>query len=36
MITPILYAVPDHPEVKRVEIASLFVEPRYLGSRPAT
>jgi ATP-dependent Clp protease ATP-binding subunit ClpX len=29
MITPILYAVPDHPEVKRVEIASLFVEPRY-------
>jgi len=35
MITPILYAVPDHPEVKRVEIASLFVEPRYLRSPPA-
>jgi ATP-dependent Clp protease ATP-binding subunit ClpX len=34
MITPILYAVPDHPEVKRVEIASLFVEPRYLRSPP--
>jgi ATP-dependent Clp protease ATP-binding subunit ClpX len=34
MIMPILYAVPDHPEVKRVEIASLFVEPRYLRSPP--
>jgi ATP-dependent Clp protease ATP-binding subunit ClpX len=35
MITPVLYAVPDHPEVKRVEIASIFVEPRYFRAPPA-
>ncbi len=29
VITPVLYAAPDHPEIRRVEIASLFVEPRY-------
>jgi ATP-dependent Clp protease ATP-binding subunit ClpX len=34
MVTPILYAIPDHPEVKRVEIGSLFVEPRYFRSPP--
>jgi len=30
LITPILYAVPDHPDVRKVEIASLFSEPRLL------
>jgi len=30
LITPILYAVPDDPGVKKVEIASIFTEPRYL------
>lgn len=27
MITPVLYVVPDRPDLKRVEIASLFTEP---------
>ena len=35
LITPVLFAVPDHPEVKRVEISSLFVEPRYFRTPPA-
>jgi ATP-dependent Clp protease ATP-binding subunit ClpX len=35
VITPVLYAVPDHPEVRRVEIASLFVEPRYFRAPPS-
>jgi ATP-dependent Clp protease ATP-binding subunit ClpX len=30
LITPILYTVPDDPGVKKVEIDSLFTEPRYL------
>lgn len=30
MITPILYRVPDHPEIRRVEIDSLFNEPTYI------
>ena len=30
LITPILFAVPDDPSVKKVEIDSLFTEPRYL------
>jgi len=30
LMTPILYLVPDHPEIRRVEISSLFSEPRYL------
>jgi ATP-dependent Clp protease ATP-binding subunit ClpX len=29
MITPILYVVPDRPEVRRVIISSLFIEPVY-------
>ncbi|MCX8017625.1 MAG: hypothetical protein N2690_06995, partial [Rhodocyclaceae bacterium] len=32
MLTPALYLVPDHPEVKRVVIDSLFEKPRYLGA----
>jgi len=35
VITPVLYAVPDHPEIKRVEIASLFTEPRYFRAAPS-
>lgn len=34
VMTPVLYAVPDHPEIRRVEIASLFTEPRYFRSAP--
>ena len=30
LITPILYAVPDDPGVKKVEISSIFTEPRYV------
>jgi ATP-dependent Clp protease ATP-binding subunit ClpX len=30
LITPILYIVPDDPAIRRVEIESLFSEPRYL------
>ncbi|MEO8187403.1 MAG: AAA family ATPase, partial [Burkholderiaceae bacterium] len=30
LIAPVLYAVPDHPEVRRVELSSIFAEPRYL------
>ena len=30
LMTPVLYVVPDHPEIYRVEIASLFDEPRLL------
>ncbi len=29
LMTPILYAIPDNPEIARVEIASLFDDPRY-------
>ena len=30
MITPVLFSVPDRPEVRKVRIASLFSEPAYL------
>ena len=30
MITPILYQIPDRPEISKVEIASLFTEPSYI------
>ncbi len=29
LVTPILYVVPDNPEIGRVEIGSLFENPRY-------
>ncbi len=32
MITPILYEVPDHPEIRKVVIASLFTEPVLITS----
>ena len=35
LITPILFAVPDDPTIRRVEIASLYTEPRYVRE-PAT
>ena len=37
LMTPVLYVVPDNPEIQRVEISSLFDEPRLLrrGSGPA-
>jgi ATP-dependent Clp protease ATP-binding subunit ClpX len=35
MLMPVLYLVPDHPEVKQVVFESLYDEPRYLGSKPA-
>jgi ATP-dependent Clp protease ATP-binding subunit ClpX len=34
MLTPVMYLVPDHPEVKQVVIASLFDSPRYVGASP--
>lgn len=30
LITPILYTVPDDATIRRVEIESLFTEPRYV------
>jgi ATP-dependent Clp protease ATP-binding subunit ClpX len=30
LITPILYTVPDDPAIRKVEIESMFTEPRYL------
>ena len=35
MLTPVIYLVPDHPEVRQVRIASLFENPRYIGTRSA-
>lgn len=35
MLTPVIYAVPDHPEVRQVKIASLFGNPRFIGGRQA-
>jgi ATP-dependent Clp protease ATP-binding subunit ClpX len=34
MLMPVLYLVPDHPEVKQVVFDSLYDEPRYLGGKP--
>ena len=33
MLTPVIYLVPDHPEVRQVRIASLFENPRFIGTR---
>ncbi|MCX7167351.1 MAG: ATP-dependent Clp protease ATP-binding subunit ClpX [Rhodocyclales bacterium] len=32
MLTPVIYLVPDHPEVRQVRIASLFENPRFIGA----
>ena len=35
LLTPVLYTLPDHPDIKRVEIRSLFEKPKYLkGETP--
>ncbi len=31
LITPVLFAVPDNPDIQKVEIASLFIEPRFIS-----
>jgi hypothetical protein len=28
-----MYLLPDHPEVRQVKFASLFEEPKFIGSR---
>jgi ATP-dependent Clp protease ATP-binding subunit ClpX len=33
MLMPVIYLVPDHPEVKQVQFTSLFDNPRYIGTR---
>jgi ATP-dependent Clp protease ATP-binding subunit ClpX len=33
MLTPVIYLVPDHPEVRQVKITSLFENPRFIGAR---
>ena len=33
-MTPVLYVVPDSPDIGRVEIASLFEEPRLVRKAP--
>ena len=35
MLTPVIYLVPDHPEVRQVRITSLFDNPKFIGSAPA-
>ena len=34
LMTPVLYLVPDHAEIGRVEIASLFEDPKYFRKVP--
>jgi ATP-dependent protease Clp ATPase subunit len=34
LLTPVIYLVPDHPEVQQVRISSLFENPRFIGARP--
>ena len=29
LLAPVLFTVPDHPEIRRVELASIFEAPRY-------
>lgn len=29
LLAPVLFTVPDHPEIRRVELTSIFSEPRY-------
>jgi len=36
LLTPVIYLVPDHPEVRQVRISSLFENPRYIGAKPAS
>jgi ATP-dependent Clp protease ATP-binding subunit ClpX len=34
LITPILYVVPDNPDIRKVTIASLFSEPEFARGKP--
>lgn len=34
MMTDVMYAVPDRPDIRRVVIGSLFEPPRYFGAAP--
>ena len=36
LITPILYMVPDHPDIRKVRIASLFNEPSFVRKEPGS
>ena len=31
LMTPILYVVPDHPDIRRVTVTSLFTDPTLVG-----
>jgi len=33
MLTPVIFLVPDHPEVRQVRLTSLFENPRYIGQK---
>lgn len=33
ILTPVIYLVPDHPEVRQVKITSLFENPRFIGTQ---
>lgn len=35
MLTPTMYLLPDHPEVRQVRFASLFEDPKFIGARAA-
>jgi ATP-dependent Clp protease ATP-binding subunit ClpX len=35
MLTPAMYLLPDHPEVRQVRFASLFEDPKFIGARAA-
>jgi ATP-dependent Clp protease ATP-binding subunit ClpX len=36
MLTPTMYLLPDHPEVRQVKFTSLFEEPKFIGTRPTS
>jgi ATP-dependent Clp protease ATP-binding subunit ClpX len=36
LITPILYVVPDSPDIRKVTIASLFTEPVFVRGKPGS
>jgi ATP-dependent Clp protease ATP-binding subunit ClpX len=35
LLTPILFTVPDDPSIRKVELSSLYTEPRYIREQPA-
>jgi ATP-dependent Clp protease ATP-binding subunit ClpX len=36
MMTPILYEIPDHPDIEKVVVTSLFAEPTFVRRQSAT